>query len=228
MLDLISMYAFSRHMHMLCRCGLDGYIIYVEYNAKLCMCIHMYSLSTALSLLFSHLQMWHVYSGMFTLKSLRGIQLSLAITYILNCVTLHSPMCFHWCCCCQVSQPATCWHGADVTVRVFKNDARLRKPFRCCSAFSLLTRLGKTQTQLRKMQTQPRKIRKWSCTAFRKLMCVQTQRSSEEAFWFAEEAFQFAAGAAPQTQFGKAFRMSASFFWTRTVALKDRQVIEIT
>ena len=62
-------------------------------------------------------------------------------------------------------------------------------------------------------------------------MCVQTQRSSEEAFQFfgrnlrfleeafrfVEEAFQFAAGAAPQTQFGKAFQMSASYFLMRTV-----------
>ena len=55
-------------------------------------------------------------------------------------------------------------------------------------------------------------------------MCVQTQRSSEEAFRFfgrnlrfLEEAFQFAVGAAPQTHFGKVFRMSASFFLTRTV-----------
>ena len=29
------------------------------------------------------------------------------------------------------------------TVRVFKNDARLWKPFHCCSAFPLLTRLGR-------------------------------------------------------------------------------------
>jgi len=62
-------------------------------------------------------------------------------------------------------------------------------------------------------------------------MCVQTQcfseeafrffgrnlRFPEEAFRFAEEAFQFAAGAAPQTYFEKVFRMSASFFLTRTI-----------
>jgi len=55
-------------------------------------------------------------------------------------------------------------------------------------------------------------------------MCVQTLLSSEEAFRFfkknlrfPEEAFQFEVGAAPQTHFGKAFRMSASFFLMRTV-----------
>ena len=93
--------------------------------------------------------------------------------------------------------------------------------------FSVINTARKTQTQLWKTQTQPRKICKWSCTAFQKPMCVQTQRSSEEAFQFfgrnlrfpegafrfAEEVFQFAAGAAPQTQFWKAFQMSASFFF---------------
>ena len=34
-------------------------------------------------------------------------------------------------------------HVSRTTVRVFKNDARLRKPFRCCSAFPLLTWLGR-------------------------------------------------------------------------------------
>ena len=84
----------------------------------------------------------------------------------------------------------------------------------------------KTQMQLQKTQTQPRKICKRSFTVFWKPMCVRTQHSSEEAFrffgrklqfseeafQFAEEAFQFAAWAALQTHFGKAFQMSASFF----------------
>jgi len=79
--------------------------------------------------------------------------------------------------------------------------------------FSVITAAQKTQTQLQK-------IRKRSCTAFRKLICVQPSAlwkkpsaSSEETFWFSEEAFQFAVQAAPQTHFRKMFRMSASFFW---------------
>jgi len=43
-------------------------------------------------------------------------------------------------------------------------------------------------------------------------MCVQTQRSSEEAFVFSE-VFRFVAQAAPQTHFGKTFWILASFFW---------------
>ena len=94
----------------------------------------------------------------------------------------------------------------------------------------------KTQTQLWKTQTRPRKIHKRSCTAFRKPMCVRTQRSSEEAFRFfgrnlrfseeafrfAEEAFQFAARAAPQTHFGKAFlNISVIFFDTYRMSLTN-------
>jgi len=48
-----------------------------------------------------------------------------------------------------------------------------------CYYFALLL-----QTRLRKTQKQLQKIHKRSCTAFWKLMCVQTQRSSEEAFHF--------------------------------------------
>ena len=107
-----------------------------------------------------------------------------------------------------------------VTVCIFKNDVHLWKPVHCCSPLPLQMQLRKTQTQLRKTQTQLRKILKWSCSAFRKLVCIWTQHSSEEALWFLKEAYRFAAEAvrfsvqaAPQTHFGKTFRMLASFFW---------------
>ena len=48
--------------------------------------------------------------------------------------------------------------------------------------FAITNAARKKQTQLWKTQMHLRKIHKRSCTAFRKLMCVQTQRSSEEAF----------------------------------------------
>jgi len=69
-----------------------------------------------------------------------------------------------------------------------------------------------------------RKIHKQSCTAFRKLMCVRTQRSSEEAFWFFGKNFPIlgrsllvCGGVALQTHFGKAFRIAASILKMRTI-----------
>ena len=40
-------------------------------------------------------------------------------------------------------------------VHVLKNDARLRKPFRCCSAFLLLTRLGRHKRSSRRRKRSP-------------------------------------------------------------------------
>ena len=99
-------------------------------------------------------------------------------------------------------------------VRFFKHAPCLQNHFRYCAAFSLQMQLQKTQTQLRK-------IGKRSCTAFRKVMCVWTQSSSEEASMSSEETFQFSEEAfrfAPQTQFGTTFRTSASYFLVCTIS----------
>ena len=85
MLDLISMCAFSRLMHMLCECGLDGYI-YVEYNAKLCMCI--VCTVSVLHLVYY----FHIYKcSMFTVACLPSNHFVRynSVYYILNCVALH-------------------------------------------------------------------------------------------------------------------------------------------
>ena len=70
-----------------------------------------------------------------------------------------------------------------------------------------------------------RKICKRSCTAFWKLMCVRTQRSSEEAFRFFRKSFPILGRSlpgcgrvAPQTHFGKAFRIAASILKMRTLS----------
>jgi len=69
------------------------------------------------------------------------------------------------------------------------------------------------------------------CTAFPKLMCVRTQRSSGEAFRFFGKNFPtlgrslpifrrslpVCGGVAPQMHFGKAFRIVASILKTRIV-----------
>ena len=60
-------------------------------------------------------------------------------------------------------------------------------------------------------------------------MCVRTQRSSEEAFRFFGKNFSIlgrslpvCGGVAPQTHFGKAFRIAASILKTRTVGAEKR------
>lgn len=69
------------------------------------------------------------------------------------------------------------------------------------------------------LQMQLRKIRKWSCTAFQKLICVWTQCSSEVAFRFFRKNCLIIERSLPiwavlQTYFIKNFRMSTSFsFW---------------
>ena len=127
------------------------------------------------------------------------------------------------------------WHLAlvcDVTykatnmVHVFKNDAHLRIPFRCCSALPVQTQLGrhkhssgrhKCSSGISVSEAVPRfgNLCVYKPSALQK----KPSMSSEETLLFLEEVFQFAEAfwfvvqAVPQMHFGKTFRMSPSFFW---------------
>ena len=115
------------------------------------------------------------------------------------------------------------------TVRIFKIDATIRKPFR---HWSRILR----QTQTRKALTRIRKIRKRSLTVFQKLMCVRAQRSSEKNFpvlgrslLICGRSLPVCGGDAPQMHFGKPFRIVASILKMRTVHLvRERDGLQLS
>ena len=88
-----------------------------------------------------------------------------------------------------------------------------------------------------KTQTQIRKICKQSCTPFQKLMCVQTQRSSEEAFHFFGRnllilgrsllicggSLLICSASWAANAFWNTFQMSALFLLCTVLSIKDQQ-----
>jgi len=75
------------------------------------------------------------------------------------------------------------------TVHIFKNDARLRKPFRCCSAFPLLMQLGRHKRSYGRRKRSPGRSVSEAASRFGNL-CVfkpsvlqkKPSASSEETF----------------------------------------------